>query len=352
MPLLKRTSVQRLVEDRDIPGLREALRRAPHRHRPWEHLREVAGALVGLGDEGVEALVDVIRVDPAVRAAVGWFAADAIELAAGSRAVELLVDALDDPDAGVRVAAAGILRKVAGPATIEHLAHALADPDPGVRREAALALAELGDRRALEPLLESVLHDHNQRPAVVALGQLRDAGAIPVLTALREATRSWDLTGAVDEALRRIRSAHHEVDDANDERDQTTDIAVDGDEIDEVAARLLAISETLRDLPVSFAATATADDPGAEIAREQIPIICRNIGEAIAALRAGADQTGEPITVAQVGRGLQVLVDDATGPAYSGLMSTVLDHEGVTALERSIRALEGVAKHLQGSQAA
>lgn len=352
MPLLKRTSVNRLVEDRDVAGLREALRRAPHRHRPWEHLREVAGALVGLGDDGVEALVDTIRTDPAVRAAVGWFAADAIEHASGSRAVELLVDALDDPDADVRLAAAGILRKVAGPATVEHLAHTLADPDPGVRREAALGLAERGDRRALEPLLESVLHDQNQRPAVVALGQLGDAGAIPVLTALREASRSWDLTGAVDEALRRIRAAHKEAAVAAELADgPATDMPVDGDEVAEVAARLLAIKATLGDLPAAFARTTTADGPGVEIAREQIPIICRNIGEAIAALRAGADQTGEPITVAQVGRGLQALVDDATGPAYSGLMSTVLDHEGVAILERSIQALAGVAKHLQGSHA-
>jgi hypothetical protein len=349
MPLLKRTSVKRLVEDRDIPGLREALRRAPHRHRPWEHLREVAGALVSLGDEGVEALVDAIRTDAAVRDAVGWFAADAIEHTTGPRAIELLVDALDDPDAGVRLAAAGILRKVGGPSAVKDLAPALADPDAGVRREAALALAEHGDGRALAPLLESVLQDQNQRPAVVALGQLGDPGAIPVLTALREASHSWDLTGAVDEALRRIRAAHREALVAGVADDLDVDIAVDGDGVEEAAHRLLAIREALGDLPVAFATTATTDGPGVEIAREQIPIIRRNIDHAIAALRAGADQTGEPISVAQVGRGLQALVDDASGPAYSALMRSILDHDGVAALERSIRALAGVAKDLHGS---
>jgi hypothetical protein len=349
MPLLKRTSVKRLVEDRDIPGLREALRRAPHRHRPWEHLREVAGALVGLGDEGVEALIDAIRTDAAVRDAVGWFAADAIEQATGPRATELLVDALGDPNAGVRLAAAGILRKVGGPSVVKDLAPALGDPDAGVRREAALALAEHGDGRALAPLLDSVLHDLNQRPAVVALGQLGDAGAIPVLTALREASRSWDLTGAVDEALRRIRAAHSEALVARRADDLDLDTTVDGHEVEDAVERLLAIREALGDLPVAFATTASALGPGVEIAREQIPSICRNIDDAVAALRAGADQTGEPISATQVGRGLQALVDDASGPAYSALMGTILDRDGVAALERSILALAGVANDLHAS---
>lgn len=354
MPLLKRTNVKRLAEDRDVAGLREALRQAPHRHRPWEQLREVSGALVGLGDEGVEALVDAIRTDAAVRGAIGWFAADALEHATGPRAVELLVEALEDPDASVRLAAAGILRTAGGPAATEDLARTLTDADASVRREAALALAERGDPRALEPLLESVLHDQNQRPAVVALGKLGDASAIPVLTALREASRSWDLTGAVDEALRRIRAAHHEAvaPETADDDPAPGSPTVDGDDLEEVAHLLQSIRNALEDLPVSFATTAMAIGPGAEIAREQIPIVCRNIGDAIAALRAGADQTGEPISAAQVGRGLQALVDDATGPAYSALMSTVLDREGVAALERSIGALAGVARRLRGAHVA
>ena len=87
------------------------------------------------------------------------------------RATAALIDALKDPHAGVRRAAAESLCSI-GPASAPALIKALTDPDPRVRAGAALALGDVGlhkesRRRApdevqtITPLLNKLLDDED-----------------------------------------------------------------------------------------------------------------------------------------------------------------------------------------------
>lgn len=109
-----------------------------------------------------------------------------------SRAIEPLIDALQDEHVGVRGAAANALGTIGDPSAIPYLkpllkhpnpqlvvwaafaltrlgqdqfsrlVTALANPDVDVRRSAVLAMQQLGDQRAIEPLL-SLRHDDARR---------------------------------------------------------------------------------------------------------------------------------------------------------------------------------------------
>ncbi|HTP29947.1 MAG TPA: hypothetical protein VMK12_30360 [Anaeromyxobacteraceae bacterium] len=84
--------------------------------------------------------------------------------------------------------------------------------------------------------------------------------------------------------------------------------------------------------------------------QEQIPIICRNIADAVKALRTGRDANGTPITASQVGTGLENLVTAVSGPAFTGGMSLVLGADGVREFESSINKLASVATSLRGAR--
>lgn len=72
------------------------------------------------------------------------------------RAVEPLINLLQDPVWDVRRASAETLGRTQHPASVEPLIRALADPDADVREAAAIALAGLHDRRAIGPLVKAL----------------------------------------------------------------------------------------------------------------------------------------------------------------------------------------------------
>jgi HEAT repeat protein len=68
------------------------------------------------------------------------------------RAVEPLIEALQDEDNFVRKMAATACGKLHDRKAVEPLIEALADEDPFVRERAAQALGKIGDSRAVDPL--------------------------------------------------------------------------------------------------------------------------------------------------------------------------------------------------------
>lgn len=126
--------------------------------------------------------------DPQLRQFVAYL----LGQAADSRAIEPLIDALQDEHVGVRGAAANALGKIGDPAAIPYLLpllkhanlqlvvwaafaltrlgrdsfdvleRAMQEDDVDVRRSAILAFQQLGDRRAI-PLLLAVSHDQSKR---------------------------------------------------------------------------------------------------------------------------------------------------------------------------------------------
>lgn len=81
---------------------------------------------------------------------------------------------------------------------------------------------------------------------------------------------------------------------------------------------------------------------------EQIPTICRNVDDAVKALRTGRDANGNPITTSEIGQGLQRLVDHTRQPGFSQMMALALRPDGIAELESSITELASIAASLVG----
>ncbi len=100
--------------------------------------------------------------------------------------IGLLTEAIRDDDDFVANRAVQLLVRLA-PASVEVLLDALPDPDAG--HHAAVGLTEIKDSRALKPLIEALDHaDARARAAsCVALGELRDSTAVePLLRASQD----------------------------------------------------------------------------------------------------------------------------------------------------------------------
>jgi len=78
------------------------------------------------------------------------------------RAVEPLIKALEDEDRNVRWGAAEALGYIGDKRAVEPLIKALEDEDWYVRKRAAYALGDIGDKRAVEPLTEALKDDEEE----------------------------------------------------------------------------------------------------------------------------------------------------------------------------------------------
>jgi HEAT repeat protein len=119
------------------------------------------------------------------------------------RALEPLIDALDDAHVGVRGAAANALGNLGQPEAIPYLRPLLQSAHPQVVIWAAFALTRLGDdhfevlARALEADVVDV-----RRSAILALRQLGDRRAIaPLLNLLGDQDRRFAADTTVNEAV-------------------------------------------------------------------------------------------------------------------------------------------------------
>jgi HEAT repeat protein len=108
-----------------------------------------------------------------------------------SQELKDLVTKLQKGDVEERQRAAIALGMEKNPNAVEALIKALDDKDDFVRDFAVKALGNIGDSKALEPLVKALNNDENmlvRRSAATALGNLRDAAALePLLQALNKA---------------------------------------------------------------------------------------------------------------------------------------------------------------------
>jgi len=110
-------------------------------------------------------------------------AADALGEIGDSRAVEPLVKALKDKESCVRHRAADALRKIHDTRAIDPLIKALEDNDSYVRYRAAIVLGTFGDKRAVEFLIPMLRspEEEDRKAAAYALGDIGDKKAVPFL---------------------------------------------------------------------------------------------------------------------------------------------------------------------------
>ena len=110
-------------------------------------------------------------------------AAGALGRLGDKRAVDPLIEALSDGMYLVRLSAAGALGRLGDKRAVDPLIKALSDDESVVRKAAAGALGRLGDRRAVDPLVKALLHKYygTRWRAAEALGQLGDKRAVDPL---------------------------------------------------------------------------------------------------------------------------------------------------------------------------
>jgi len=114
-----------------------------------------------------------------------------------------------------------------------------------------------------------------------------------------------------------------------------------------IVQELLTLKSKTSELPQKYPTGALVFGAGAGKAQEQIPIICRNIDEAIRALNTGLDPHNRPITKFQIADGIKRLVNATRKPAFIGLMTVVLSGDGIQLLENYLNELEQIASRIK-----
>ena len=158
----------------------------------WLRILHYLG-LTNLSDDQVNEYEGLRRVKPLIAAlkdpdeSVRWRAAEVLGQLGDGRAIEPLVDAvLKDPNNIVRWHIAETLEQLGDGRAVEPLIAALKDPDGSVRRRAAEVLGQLRDGRAVEPLIAAALQDVDPE-----LAKLRTGNSIS-LPELRHSSQTLD----------------------------------------------------------------------------------------------------------------------------------------------------------------
>lgn len=127
--------------------------------------------------------------------------------AAADKVDDTIWDLLYGGSADVRASAAVSLGRIGDPRAVDPLIEALQDEDPEVRKNAAVALGEISDPRAVNPLIE-VLDDENPevwRNVTEALGKLGEQAVDPLIMILiDEGQQSSDARSGAARALGKI----------------------------------------------------------------------------------------------------------------------------------------------------
>jgi HEAT repeat protein len=138
-----------------------------------------------------------------------WQAAQALGELADSRAVEPLIETLDDSNQWVRIVAAEALGQIGDENATPALLPALNDESIWVRHASVVALGQIGDTQAIRPLTERILGPpDNEWPEELRDATARALGAIggPAIQVLIDALGDPDawVSSAAARALGRI----------------------------------------------------------------------------------------------------------------------------------------------------
>ncbi|MDY7013200.1 MAG: HEAT repeat domain-containing protein [Cyanobacteriota bacterium] len=148
-----------------VPALLEILA-SPD--RPEEIKGHAAWALAFIGSEAADYLYEALNAASLdVRCAVIGALGHVAQEQADEKSCNLLVSALNDPEALIRTEAAAALGQVNYPPAVPPLIRATNDSELDVRKAAINSLGKMGDRAALEPL-EAALNDEQDVVRILA----------------------------------------------------------------------------------------------------------------------------------------------------------------------------------------
>lgn len=196
--------------------------------------------------ERADALLDALTAE-ANRRAPDPVAVNAILdalVALDAPGIEVLLEALQDPDSAVRPAVAERLRTLKDSRTTGALVVALRSGHEEVRAAAATALAHLGDPRAPDALAR-VLDDPSpevRRRAALALGERADPRAVPALVRLA----GTDAAGLAWEMVRWLAQARHPLPGVPPRLDRPPSEAAVAELLNAVLAEVPALADLVR----------------------------------------------------------------------------------------------------------
>lgn len=176
-----------------------------------ESVREEAvKALLEMIDaEVVEALQEVVNQSehPGQLEAI-WLLGKSEE----TQVTETLLQLFQSPDAQVREVVAGAFAEIGDVRALQPLIDALNDENASVRDAAAIALGELRDSRAIKPLIAKLKEEQVQQVAAWALAMIGDRSAVAPLTEAMLGDEDAGMRGMAARALGKL--GHPDADQA------------------------------------------------------------------------------------------------------------------------------------------
>ena len=113
---------------------------------------------------------------------------------------------------------------------------------------------------------------------------------------------------------------------------------------------LLTLKSRILELPQKYTTSSFTFGSGVAQAKDQIPIICSNIDDAIDALKKGKDSHNMPITKNQIADGLTNLINATRRPQFIGLITSILNNEGIKEFEKKINELDQIVAKIRKHQ--
>jgi len=148
-----------------------------------DNYRQVSTALAKLGEPAVEPLIAMVEYK-VTDVKQGMAAMDALGEIGDPRAVEPLIAAFGPHYSwGTKTIAAAIVKL--GEPAVKPLINALKNGDKPVREGAALTLGEIGDSRAVEPLVAALYDRPTSSNATRALVKLGEVAVAPLVACLQ-----------------------------------------------------------------------------------------------------------------------------------------------------------------------
>ena len=173
----------------------------------WEFREEeralAAGQLGGLGDRAVVVPLGVLlgQTTP------GRLRTALMETLVALDAVDAMIGELGSPDPGARELAAQILANIGDPRAVGPLIEALNDPNARVREEVAAALLEFRSLDALPALSRALIEDEDpdvRMAAAQALGELDDHAALEALERAGEVEKDEFTMILIEQSIQRL----------------------------------------------------------------------------------------------------------------------------------------------------
>ena len=162
-----------------------------------------AEALGIIGDKrAIQPLITALHEDSDEE--VRWKAAAALGKLNDESAVDALIDAIKDKSWAVRRNATIALGDIGDERGFDPLLSSIKDSDWHVRKYAAIALGKIGDERAIDPLVKTLQDEDSdvRWKAIIALGKIGKPAIKPLLDAFE--TDEWQVRGRVAEVLGNI----------------------------------------------------------------------------------------------------------------------------------------------------